>query len=103
MLSIGGMEKQLTTVELLERIVLTVGQVRTMNSNAFQVGKWRFFMWVAPSVAVLVGCLATIANVKGGYVHYDPTHNKVFTDRHDKDLMQVIEEEEERRKKSTSS
>ena len=103
MLSIGGMEKQLTTVELLESIVLTDVQDNTKNSNAFQVGKWRFFMWVAPSVAVLVGCLATIANVKGGYVHYDPTHNKVFTDRHDKGLMLVIEEEEERRKKSTSS
>ena len=46
----------------------------------FQVGKWRFFMWVAPSVACLVGCLAVIVNVKGGYIDYDPTHNQLFKD-----------------------
>ena len=42
-------------------------------------------MWVAPSIALFVACLATIANVKGGYVDYDPTHNKVFKGRHSKD------------------
>ena len=37
-------------------------------------------MWVAPSVACLVGCLAVIVNVKGGYIDYDPTHNQLFKD-----------------------
>ena len=69
-----------------------------------QVGKWRFFVWVGPSIALLIACLATITNVKKGYVDYDPTHNKLFTGRHrysgdGKDLIKIIEESDEARKK----
>ena len=59
-------------------------------------------MWVFPSVALLIAALATIVNVKGGYVDYDPTHNKLFKDRHglqSKDLIKIVEESDEARKK----
>ena len=43
----------------------------------------------------------TIANVKGSYVSYDHTHNKLFKDRHgmqSKDLIEIVEESNEARK-----
>ena len=36
---------------------------------------------MAPSIALTIACIATIVNVKKGYVDYDPTHNKVFARR----------------------
>ena len=45
-----------------------------------KIGTYRFFIWVVPSIALLVAYIVIVGNAKkGNPLGYDPTHQKLFT------------------------